>query len=73
MGYRFSYLAAPHRSITRVRHPAALAMIRGYAGGRRSAASRGVPDDAVRDYLRDQQRLTRLPSRLLEAYGRRSR
>jgi biofilm PGA synthesis N-glycosyltransferase PgaC len=71
MGYRFSYLTLRtlHHA---VRQPAALAMIRGYAG----AAVRREPrcaDDAVRDYLRDQQRLTRLPSRLLEAYGRRSR
>lgn len=69
MGYRFSYLLL--RSVHHaIRHPSALAMILGYV----SAAVRREPrydDDAVRSYLRAQQRLTRVLPRLREATGRR--
>jgi poly-beta-1,6-N-acetyl-D-glucosamine synthase len=70
MGYRFSYLLMRsfHHAL---RDPAALAMISGYlvAGLRREPR---VEDAAVRTYLRDQQRLRRIPLRLREAVGRRS-
>lgn len=58
MGYRFSYIVL--RSVYQGRRrPAALAMIWGYA---RSAIEREplTADLAVRSYLRDQQRLSRL-------------
>lgn len=69
MGYRPSYVVmrAVHHSI---RRPAALAMIWGYA----AAAIKREPqlgDDAVRAYLRESQRLSRLPARAREALGRR--
>lgn len=69
MGYRFSYLALRsfHHAL---RHPAALAMLGGYV----RAAVRHEPryaDVSVRTYLRDQQRLRRLPVRLREAVGHR--
>jgi glycosyltransferase involved in cell wall biosynthesis len=69
MGYRFSYLVL--RSLHHaLRRPAALAMIWGYL---RAALERQprCGDEAVRAYLRDQQRLSRLPLRLREAAGRR--
>lgn len=69
MGYRFSYLLL--RSLHHaLRHPAALAMISGYlrAALRRE---RKIDDKAVRDYLREQQRLRRVPLRFREAVGRR--
>ena len=69
MGYRFSYLLL--RSLHHaLRHPAALAMISGYL---RAALhrERRVDDKAVRDYLREQQRLRRVPLRFREAVGRR--
>jgi poly-beta-1,6-N-acetyl-D-glucosamine synthase len=69
MGYRFSYLLL--RTLHHARnHPAALAMIFGYV----AAAARREPrcdDEAVRRYLREQQRLRRVPLRLAEAVGRR--
>ncbi len=69
MGYRFSYLLL--RSLHHaLRHPAALTMISAYV----SAAARREPrctDEAVRRYLRDQQRLSRIPLRVREAVGRR--
>jgi hypothetical protein len=70
MGYRFSYLLLRTAHHAR-RHPSALAMILGYT----SAAARREPrcaDDAVVRYLRDQQRLTRLPSRMRESRGQRA-
>jgi glycosyltransferase involved in cell wall biosynthesis len=70
MGYRFSYLVL--RSLHHaLRHPPALAMITGYV----AAALRREPrfaDASVRRHLRDQQRLRRVPLRLLEAVGRRT-
>jgi glycosyltransferase involved in cell wall biosynthesis len=70
MGYRFSYilLRSAHHGL---RHPTALLMIAGYV----NAAVRGGPryqDDGVRAYLRDQQRLRRIPVRLREAFGKRA-
>lgn len=69
MGYRFTYLLLRtlHHAF---RRPAALAMMSGYL----AAAARREPrleDDAVRRYLREQQRLRRVPLRLREAVGRR--
>jgi glycosyltransferase involved in cell wall biosynthesis len=67
MGYRISYLVA--RSLFRaLRDPRALGMVVGWA----KAAREGQPrhdDDAVRSYIRSQQRLTRVPRRALEALG----
>jgi glycosyltransferase involved in cell wall biosynthesis len=69
MGYRFSYLLL--RSLHHaLRHPAALAMISGYLGAAASREER-VDDEAVRDYLREQQRLRHLSLRFREAVGRR--
>jgi glycosyltransferase involved in cell wall biosynthesis len=69
MGYRFSYLLLRTAHHAR-RNPSALAMVLGYT----SAAARREPrcaDDAVTSYLREQQRLTRLRSRMREAKGQR--
>ena len=71
MGYRFSYLLlrSLHHALS---HPSALAMISGYL----SAAARREPrctDEPVRRYLRDQQRLSRVPLRLREALGKSGR
>jgi poly-beta-1,6-N-acetyl-D-glucosamine synthase len=70
MGYRFSYivLRSAHHAL---RHPTALLMIAGYV----SAAARGAErhqDPRVRAYLRDKQRLRRIPLRLREALGKRA-
>jgi glycosyltransferase involved in cell wall biosynthesis len=68
MGYRFSYLV--FRALFRSRRdPRATAMIAGFMGAwaSRSSVQR---DEAARRYLRDQQRLRRLPKRLREATGR---
>jgi glycosyltransferase involved in cell wall biosynthesis len=70
MGYRFSYIVL--RSVHRgLRNPTALLMIAGYV----NAAVRGgarYQDEDVRAYLREQQRLRRIPIRLREAFGRRA-
>lgn len=70
MGYRLSYLVL--RSLHRgLRDPAAVAMIFGYV----AAAVRGEPrctDPDVRSYIRDQQRLSRVPSRLRASMVRRA-
>lgn len=69
MGYRPSYLAL--RVLHRARNdPAALAMAWGYvvAAVRREPRN---PDEDVRRYLRDRQRLRRLPQRRREALGKR--
>ena len=71
MGYRFDYLLV--RALYRALHePAALAMVAAYA---RAAVRREprCPDTAVRNYLRQQQRLRLLPLRAREALGRRTR
>ena len=68
VGYRFWYLAA-RTGFRAIKHPAALAMIRGYLG----AAVRREPrcrDRAVVDQLRQQQSLRRFPHRVREAMGR---
>lgn len=69
MGYRLSYLVA--RSLHHaVRHPAALAMMIGYC----RAALYGEPrcdDEDVRRYIRNQQRLSQLLRRALDACRRR--
>jgi glycosyltransferase involved in cell wall biosynthesis len=70
MGYRPSYLVlrALHRAR---RNPAAVAMVSGYV----ASAIRREPryaDAAVREHLRRQQSLRRLPLRLREALGRRA-
>ena len=68
MGYRPSYLLA--RAFHRARRdPAALAMLWGYAlaGARREPR---CPDDAVRTFLREQQRIRHLSVRAREALGR---
>jgi glycosyltransferase involved in cell wall biosynthesis len=68
MGYRFSYLLC--RALFRSRRdPRATAMVAGFLG---AWASR-LPvqrDEGARRYLREQQRLRRLPRRLREATGR---
>lgn len=68
MGYRFSYLAL--RTLHRMRHdPAAVAMLTSYV----AAALRREPrygDQRVREYLRSQQSVKRLPLRVREALGR---
>ncbi len=68
MGYRLSYLIL--RALYRaVREPKALAMVWGYA----DAVRRGRPryaDSEVRDWLRREQSLRRLPRRAREALGR---
>jgi glycosyltransferase involved in cell wall biosynthesis len=71
MGYRFWYLAARAFHHAR-REPAALALVSGFLG----AALRRDPrcDDAsVRAHLRREQSLWKLPVRMREAAGRRSR
>ena len=68
VGYRFWYLAA-RTGFRAIKHPAALAMIRGYLG----AAVRREPrcrDRAVVEQLRQQQSLRRFPLRVREAIGR---
>jgi glycosyltransferase involved in cell wall biosynthesis len=70
MGYRPTYVLA--RTIHRAsREPAAFALLWGYV---RSALAREAryPERAVRDVLRQQQRLRFLPLRLRETLGRRS-
>ena len=70
MGYRPSYLAA--RTVFRsLREPRAVGMLWGFG----AAALRREPryrDPAVRAYLRRQQSLRAIPSRIMEALGRSS-
>jgi poly-beta-1,6-N-acetyl-D-glucosamine synthase len=68
MGYRFSYLLA--RGVWRARHePAALAMILAYVKATVRREPR-CPDVAVREHLRREQSVRRLPLRLRESLGR---
>jgi glycosyltransferase involved in cell wall biosynthesis len=67
MGYRFSYLLA--RTAYRVVHePEALLMLVGWAGAAIRRRPR-VADARVRDYLREQQRIRKLPLRVRETRG----
>ena len=69
MGYRFPYLLA--RALYQARRdPAHLAMIGSYISAAVRREDR-CQDAEVRSYLRDQQRLSRLPLRAREALGRR--
>jgi glycosyltransferase involved in cell wall biosynthesis len=68
MGYRSSYLVM--RAVFRSRKdPRAMLMVAGFA---RAAATRStvLADRDARRYLRDQQRLRRLPTRMRESAGR---
>jgi poly-beta-1,6-N-acetyl-D-glucosamine synthase len=68
MGYRVPYLL--FRTFFRMlRQPSAIAMVLGFvnASARRSSV---LGDEDARRYLRDQQRLRRLPRRVREASGR---
>ena len=68
MGYRFSYLLL--RALFRARRdPRAAAMVPGFLHAWATRATRQSDADARR-YLRDQQRLRRLPARAREATGR---
>lgn len=70
MGYRFDYLLV--RSLYRaLREPAAVAMVWAYARAA-LARERRCADENARAYLREQQRLRRLPLRAREALGRRA-
>ncbi|HZT91496.1 MAG TPA: glycosyltransferase family A protein [Gaiellaceae bacterium] len=68
MGYRFTYLLlrTAHHAL---KNPAAVAMVSGYVGAALRRESR-LADQDVRHYLREQQRLRRLPARWREAAGR---
>lgn len=67
MGYRFSYLLA--RTVYRVVHePQALMMLVGWADAAVRRRPR-VADVRVRDYLREQQRIRKLPLRARETRG----
>lgn len=70
MGYRPSYLVfrAFYRAL---REPAALAMVAGYVGGAVRRLPR-YPDAEVRNWLRTEQSLRRLPQRARELRGRAS-
>ena len=71
MGYGLLYMVV--RTLGRAlrdRDPHALAMLRGYAGAAIRRAPQ-YPDESVRSYLREQQRVGRIPTRVLEALGRR--
>lgn len=72
MGYRFDYLLVRALfRVTKERSTAPLGMVVSFA----AAAARREPrwrDAQARRYLRDQQRLRRLPLRALEALGRRA-
>ena len=67
MGYRFSYLLA--RTAYRVpREPEALLMLVGWAGATIRRRPR-IADARVREYLREQQRIRKLPLRARETRG----
>ncbi len=67
MGYRLSYLV--FRSLFKTMHDVrSLGMISGWLKAALRSEPR-YPDTAVRDYVRSQQRVTRLPRRALEALG----
>ena len=67
MGYRFSYLLA--RTAYRVVHePEALLMLVGWSGAAIRRRPR-VADARVREYLREQQRIRKLPLRARETRG----
>jgi glycosyltransferase involved in cell wall biosynthesis len=68
VGYRFWYLAA-RAGFRAIRHPAALAMIRGYLGAAVRREAR-CTDRAVVDQLRQRQSIWRFPRRVSEAMGR---
>jgi biofilm PGA synthesis N-glycosyltransferase PgaC len=68
MGYRFSYVVA--RTLFRARRdPAALSMLAAYLGCIARRRPR-YPNRDVRDFVRRQQQLRKLPSRKREALGR---
>jgi glycosyltransferase involved in cell wall biosynthesis len=68
MGYRAWYVGA--RTVFRsIREPRAMAMLWGFAGAALRHEER-YPDRAVRDYLRRQQSIRALPTRIREALGR---
>ena len=68
MGYRFSYVFA--RTIFRARRdPAALSMLATFLGCAAKRRPR-YPNSDVREFIRRQQQLRRLPSRKREALGR---
>lgn len=68
MGYRFPFLVA--RALRHAREePSALAMIWGYCAAAVRREPR-CPDEDVRAYLREQQRLTHLPQRVRESLSR---
>jgi hypothetical protein len=70
MGYRLSYLAI--RTLYRsLRDPRALGIVAGYLQSSFAREPR-CADTAVRAYVREQQRLTRLPQRTREALRRRA-
>lgn len=70
MGYRLSYLAV--RTLYRtLRDPAAIGLLIGYAKARARRGQR-CADPALRDYVRAQQSLRRLPLRAREALRPRS-
>jgi len=71
MGYAPLYLAA-RTAFRSVREPRAVAMLWGYAEGALRREPR-YPDSSVRDYLRRQQSLVALPTRIRESLGRASR
>jgi biofilm PGA synthesis N-glycosyltransferase PgaC len=67
MGYRVSYMVL--RALFRARRePAALAMVGGYLSARRRRKPR-CPDAAVRAYLRREQSVRNLPTRMRQARG----
>ena len=69
MGYRPGYLVL--RALNRARRdPAAVAMVWGYLAAALRREPRH-PDKEVRAYLRERQRLRRLPLRALEIIGKR--
>ena len=68
MGYRLSYVFA--RTVFRARRdPAALSMLATYLGCAARRRPR-YPNRDVREFIRRQQQLRRLPSRKREALGR---
>lgn len=68
MGYRFSYVFA--RSLFRARRdPAAMSMLATYVGCAAKRRPR-YPNRDVREFIRRQQQLRKLPSRKREALGR---
>jgi glycosyltransferase involved in cell wall biosynthesis len=65
MGYRLSYLAV-RTGYRALRDPAAVGLLIGYAQALRERRPR-CADPALREYVRNQQRIRRLPERVREA------